>query len=85
MLELRGAVVSVLDRSGRGDIRLHQPNANAVIDLQGYMDTFSLLIAMHLLYRSCVIVGKFFEILRSPTVASKPGLCIDVICTSRTQ
>ena len=27
----------------------------------------------------------FFEILRSPTVAFEPGLCVDVICTSRTQ
>ena len=25
MLELGGAVVSVLDRSGRDDVRLHQP------------------------------------------------------------
>src|SRR6266496_2136042 len=45
----------------------------------------SRLVAMHLLDRSCVIVGKFFELLRSPTVASEPGLCVDVICTSRTQ
>ena len=43
------------------------------------------LVVMHLLDRSCVIVGIFFEILRSPTVASEPGLCVDVICTSRTQ
>ena len=28
---------------------------------------------------------KFFKLLHSPTVASEPGLCIDVICTSRTQ
>ena len=49
------------------------------------MDTLSRLVAMHLLDRSCVIVGNFFEILRSPTVASEPGLCVDVICTSRTQ
>ena len=48
-------------------------------------DTLSPLVAMHLLDRSCVIVGKFFEILHSPTVASEPGLCVDVICTSRTQ
>ena len=27
----------------------------------------------------------FFEILRSPIVASELGLCVDVICTSRTQ
>ena len=25
------------------------------------------------------------KLLRSPTVASEPGLCVDVICTSRTQ
>ena len=37
VLELGGAVVSVLDRSGRGDVRLHQPNAS-VVDLQGYVD-----------------------------------------------
>ena len=49
------------------------------------MDTLSRLIDMHLLVRSCVIVGKSFEILHSPTVASEPGLCVDVICTSRTQ
>ena len=49
------------------------------------MDTLSPLIDMHLPDRSCVIVGKFSEILRSPTVASEPGLCVDVICTSRTQ
>ena len=59
-------------------------NASA-FDLRGYVDTLSPLVAMHLLYRSCVIIGKFFEILRSPTVASEPDLCVDVICTSRTQ
>ena len=37
VLELEGAVVSVLDRSGRGDVRLHQPNAS-IVDLQGYVD-----------------------------------------------
>ena len=49
------------------------------------MKMLSTLVAMHLLDRSCVIVGKVFEILHSPTVASEPGLCVDVICTSRTQ
>ena len=49
------------------------------------MDTLSRLVAMHLLDRSCMIVGNFFETLCSPTVASEPGLCVDVICTSRTQ
>ena len=59
-------------------------NASA-FGLRGYVDTLSPLIAMLLLDRSCVIISKFFEILRSPTVASEPGLCVDVICTSRTQ
>ena len=40
--------------------------------LRGYVDTLSPLISMHLLDRSCVIVGKFFEILRSP---SPPYCC----------
>ena len=35
------------------------------------------LIAMHLLDRSCMIVGFFFEKLHSPAVASEPGLCVD--------
>ena len=46
MLELRGAVVSVLDRSGRGVVRLHQPNA-FVVDLQGYIDHTLASVAMH--------------------------------------
>ena len=49
VLELGGAVVSVLDRSGREDIRLHQPrcyNASA-FGLRGYVDTLSPLVAMH--------------------------------------
>ena len=29
--------------------------------------------------------GIFFKLPRSPTVASEPGICVDVICTSRTQ
>ena len=38
--ELGGAMLSVLDRSGREDVRLHQPRcANAsAIGLQGYVD-----------------------------------------------
>ena len=52
---------------------------------EGTWTTISPLVAMHHLDRSCVIVGKIFEILHSPTVASKPGLCVDVICTGRTQ
>ena len=61
VLELGGAVVSVLDRSGREDVRLHQPrcsNASAS-GLRGYVDTLFPLVAMHLVDRSCVIVGKF--------------------------
>ena len=49
VLELGGAVVSVLDRSGREDVRLHQPRcANAsVVDLQGYVDHTLPLVDMH--------------------------------------
>ena len=49
MLELGGAVVSVLDRSGREDVRLHQPRcANASASgLQGYVDILSPLVAMN--------------------------------------
>ena len=43
------------------------------------MDTLFPLVAMLLLDRSCVILGKFFEMLRSPTVAFEPGLWVDVI------
>ena len=46
MLELGGAVVSVLDWSGRGDVRLHQPNAS-VVGLREYVGTLSPLVAMH--------------------------------------
>ena len=59
-------------------------NASA-FGLRWYVDTLSPLVAMLLLDRSCVIVGKFLKILCSPTVVSEPGLCVDVICTSRTQ
>ena len=41
-------------------------NASA-FGLRGYMDTLSPLVATLFLDRSCVVVGKFFEILRSPT------------------
>ena len=49
VLELGGAVVSVLDWSGREDVRLHQPRcANAsAFGLRGYVDTLSPLVAMH--------------------------------------
>ena len=38
------------------------------------MDTLSPLVAMHLLDRSCMIVGKKFEILRSPTIPFASGI-----------
>ena len=40
VLELGGAVVSVLDRSGREDVRLHQPccSNTSAFGLQGYVD-----------------------------------------------
>ena len=49
MLERGGVVVSVLDRSGREDIRLHQPRcANAsAYGLEGTWTTLSPLVAMH--------------------------------------
>ena len=78
---------SVLDRSDREDVPLHQPrcvNASA-FGLRGYVDTLSPLVAMHHLDRSCVIIEFFLKLLRSPTMVSEPGLCVDVICMSRTQ
>ena len=60
---------SVLDRSDREDVQLHQPRcANAsAFGLQGYVDTLSPLVAMHHLDRSCVIIGNFLKLLRYPT------------------
>ena len=78
--------VRCLDRSDREDVRLHQPRcANAsTYGLRGYVDTLSPLVAMH--HHDPVCVCRFFlKLLRYPTVASEPGLCVDVICTSRTQ
>ena len=82
-----GTVRSVLGSVDHEYVRLHQPRCHKVsaFGLRGYVDTLSPLVAMHPLDRSCGIVGKFFEILCSPTVVSEPGLCVDVICTSRTQ
>ena len=48
-----------------------------------YME-HSPLVAMHHLDRSCVCV-EIFEITAFPIMVSEPGLCVDVICTSRTQ
>ena len=77
---------SVLDRLDREDVRLHQPHYLTLPLPSTRVRGHTLpLVAMHHIDRSCVIVGNFFEILRSPTVASEPGLCVDLICTSRTQ
>ena len=62
--ELEGVVRSVLDRSEREEVRLHQPRCQT-LPLSVYEGTWthsSPLIAMHLLDRSCMIVGIFFEI-----------------------
>ena len=86
MLELGGVVASLLDRSGREDVRLHQPccaNASAV-DLQGYVDhalPLSLL-CITMILRVC---RKILKLLCSPTCPTPWVLCVDVICTSRTQ
>ena len=77
---------SVLDRSDREDIRLHQPRcANAsAFGLRGYVDN-TLPSRCYTSPGSCVCVGIFLKLLCSPIVVSEPGLCVDVICTSRTQ
>ena len=63
-----------LDRSDREDVRLHQPrcvNASA-FGLRGYMDN-TLPSRCYASPWSCVCVGFFLKLLRSPTVASEPG------------
>ena len=85
--EHRGAVHSVLGSVGSRRCSTTSTvltNASS-FGLQGYVDTLSPLVAMHHLDRSCVIVGDFLKLLRSPTVAFEPGLCVDVIFMSRTQ
>ena len=55
---------SVLDRLDREDVRVHQPRY-LTLPLSVYEGTWTHsppLVAMHLLDRSCVIVGIFFEI-----------------------
>ena len=52
---------SVLDRSDREDVRLHQPccaNASA-FGLRGYVDTLSPLVAMH--HHDPVCAYEFFK------------------------
>ena len=67
VLELRGAVVSVLDRSGREDVRLHQlccANAFAV-GLQGYVD-HTLPLSFLCITMILRVRRKFFEITTKP-------------------
>ena len=48
---------------------------NITLSLSVYKGTWThspLLVAMHLLDRSCVIVGNFLKLLRYPTVAYEP-------------
>ena len=73
MIKLGGAIVSVLDRSGHEDVRLHEPrcaNASAV-GLQGYVD-HTLPSRCYASPGSCVCVGFFLKLLCSPTMASEP-------------
>ena len=66
MLKREGAIVSVLDRPGREDVRLHQPrcaNASAV-GLQGYVDhTLPSLLCIIMILR---VRRNFFEIATFP-------------------
>ena len=65
---------SVLDRSDREDVRLHQlrcANASA-FGLRGYMDKHSPLSLLCITMILCVH-RKILKLLRSPTVASEPG------------
>ena len=65
--------VRYLDRSDREDVRLHQPRcANAsAFGLRGYVDN-TLPSRCYASPWSCVCVGIFLKLLRSPTVASEP-------------
>ena len=54
----------MLDRSKREEVRLHKPHCQT-LPLSVYEGTWTHsphLVAMHLLDRSCVSVGTFFEI-----------------------
>ena len=79
MLELGGAVVSVLDRSGREDVRLHQPrcaNASAVDH------TLPSLLCITMILR---VRRKFFEITTFPNSGIRAWFYALMLCTSRTQ
>ena len=82
-----GAVRSVLGSVGswrRSTASTALLNASA-FGLRGYVDTLSLLVAMLLLDRSCVIVGFFLKYYVPRQWYQFPGLCVDIICMSRTQ
>ena len=77
----RGAIVhSVLDRLDHKESLTTSTvlsNASAY-GVQGYVDSLSTLVAMHLLDRSCVCIeNNLFSMQHFPTVASEPGLCVD--------
>ena len=74
-----GRIVKTYDYINRVDITL------LLSVYEGTWTTVSPLVAIHHLDGSWVCVGFFLKLLGSPTVASEPGLCVDVICTSRTQ
>ena len=62
----------MLDRLEREEVRLHQPRCQT-LPLSVYEGTWTHsppLVAMHLLDRSCVSVGIFLKLLRSPTSSS---------------
>ena len=85
-VELGDAVRSVLDWDGSWrctTTSIALINASAY-GLPGYVDN-TLPARCYASPWSCVCVGIFLKLPHSPTVASEPGLCIDVICTSRIQ
>ena len=72
--ELGGAVRSVLDRSDREDVRLHQPRCvkrfrYRSMRVRGQHSPL-LLLCITMILR---VRRKFLKLLRSPTVASEPG------------
>ena len=76
---------SVLDRSDREDVRLHQPccaNASA-FDLRGYVDTLSL----SLLCITMILCVRriFFEITTFPNSGIRASFYALMLCSSRTQ
>mgnify|MGYP005831798653 CR=1 FL=1 len=80
MLELGGAVVSVLDWSDREDVRLHQPNAS-VVDLLGmYITLPPLLVAMH--HMILCVRRNFFEITTIPNTLIQHGLFLETVCVA---